>query len=204
MSRKDISQHHQSDTALIHAYIAGNDESISYLIERYRKKIYNYILLIVKSESTADDIFQDLYIKISSSLKNGKYTDNGKFLSWALRIAHNQVIDFYRQGSSKRTVSTDAGNYAIENDSSLIEPSVEDKMIDEQVKTDIRKLVDALPLEQREVVIMRHYLGMSFKEIATHTDVSINTALGRMRYALINLRKMIEENNLYMELNNFS
>ena len=204
MSRKVLSQESLSDTALVHAYMQGNEESISHLIERYKTKIYNYIFLIVKNESVADDIFQDLFIKISASLKSGKYTESGKFLSWALRIAHNQVIDYYRQAGGKRMVSTDAGNYSVETDASLTEPSVEDQMIDEQVKVDIRKLVDALPVEQREVVIMRHYLGMSFKEIAVHTDVSINTALGRMRYALINLRKMIEENNLYMELKSLS
>lgn len=194
------------DSALIKAYISGDENSISLLINKYRKKIYNYILLTVKNESVADDIFQDLFIKIQKSLKSEKYMDNGKFLSWALRIAHNLIIDYYRQKKQSNLVSTDdEGQQNVMYSRSFVEGNVEDEMVDSQMKTDLRKLVDSLPLEQREVVILRHYMGMSFKDIAKHTDVSINTALGRMRYALINLRKMIEDNDeMYMDLKGYS
>ena len=190
----------EKDNVLVQAYIDGDESAIATIITKYRKKIYNYILLVVKSDVVADDIFQEVYIKVSQSLKKGKYTDNGKFISWVLRIAHNQIIDHYRVLKQKNNVSLENTKIAYESDQASIESSVEDKIIVQQVKTDIRRLVDALPMEQREVVIMRHYLDMSFKEIALNTGVSINTALGRMRYALINLRKMIDESGISIEI----
>ncbi|MEG1936450.1 MAG: sigma-70 family RNA polymerase sigma factor [Rikenellaceae bacterium] len=201
-----LTQHNMTDdSALIQAYISGDNDSMSKLMDRYKKKIYKYILLTVKNDSVADDIFQDLFIKIQKSLKSDRYIDNGKFLSWTLRIAHNLIIDYFRQKKQSNLVSTDdEGQSNIMYSQSLVESNIEDKLVDDQIKTDLRRLVDSLPIEQREVVILRHYLGMSFKDIATHTDVSINTALGRMRYALINLRKMIEDNNMYMDLKNYS
>ncbi|MEG1793671.1 MAG: sigma-70 family RNA polymerase sigma factor [Rikenellaceae bacterium] len=201
-----LTQHNMTDdSALIQAYISGDNDSMSKLMDRYKKKIYKYILLTVKNDSVADDIFQDLFIKIQKSLKSDRYIDNGKFLSWTLRIAHNLIIDYFRQKKQSNLVSTDDdGQSNIMYSQSLLESNIEDKLVDDQIKTDLRRLVDSLPIEQREVVILRHYLGMSFKDIATHTDVSINTALGRMRYALINLRKMIEDNNMYMDLKNYS
>ncbi|MEG2493426.1 MAG: sigma-70 family RNA polymerase sigma factor [Rikenellaceae bacterium] len=201
-----LTQHNMTDdSALIQAYISGDNDSMSKLMDRYKKKIYKYILLTVKNDSVADDIFQDLFIKIQKSLKSDRYIDNGKFLSWTLRIAHNLIIDYFRQKKQSNLVSTDDdGQSNIMYSQSLLESNIEDKLVDDQIKTDLRRLVDSLPVEQREVVILRHYLGMSFKDIATHTDVSINTALGRMRYALINLRKMIEDNNMYMDLKNYS
>ncbi|MEG1554150.1 MAG: sigma-70 family RNA polymerase sigma factor [Rikenellaceae bacterium] len=201
-----LTQHNMTDdSALIQAYISGDNDSMSKLMDRYKKKIYKYILLTVKNDSVADDIFQDLFIKIQKSLKSDRYIDNGKFLSWTLRIAHNLIIDYFRQKKQSNLVSTDdEGQSNIMYSQSLVESNIEDKLVDDQIKTDLRRLVDSLPVEQREVVILRHYLGMSFKDIATHTDVSINTALGRMRYALINLRKMIEDNNMYMDLKNYS
>ncbi|MEG2759027.1 MAG: sigma-70 family RNA polymerase sigma factor [Rikenellaceae bacterium] len=201
-----LTQHNMTDdSALIQAYISGDNDSMSKLMDRYKKKIYKYILLTVKNDSVADDIFQDLFIKIQKSLKSDRYIDNGKFLSWTLRIAHNLIIDYFRQKKQSNLVSTDdEGQSNIMYSQSLLESNIEDKLVDDQIKTDLRRLVDSLPVEQREVVILRHYLGMSFKDIATHTDVSINTALGRMRYALINLRKMIEDNNMYMDLKNYS
>lgn len=194
----------ERDSMLIEAYIAGDDSAISTLFTQYRSKIYNYILLVVKNNTIADDIFQELYIKVSQSLKKGKYTDNGKFLSWVLRIAHNQIIDHYRILKQHKNFSIEDSKIAFESDSSTMEINIEDKMVEQQVKTDIRRLVDALPIEQREVVIMRHYLDMSFKEIAANTGVSINTSLGRMRYALINLRKMINSNDISIDIPNYA
>ncbi len=186
------------DQVLINNYIKGDDEAINTLIERYRQKIYNYILILVRDTNTADDIFQELFIKIISSLKSGKYADNGKFSSWVLRIAHNMVIDHFRVNKQKGFVSTD-NDVTILNNKELVEKNIEDKLISEQTKEDVRKMVDFLPVEQREVVILRHYMGMSFKEIAEQTGVSINTALGRMRYALLNMRKMISDHSLSLE-----
>jgi RNA polymerase sigma-70 factor (ECF subfamily) len=146
----------------------------------------------------ADDIFQETFIKIVKSLSENKYVDSGRLLSWMLRIAHNQVIDHFRRTKSEAKVSYDNEGINILNNKNLVDSNVEDKMVEEQKHSLIRRLVDRLSEEQKEVVVMRHYLGLSFKEIAEKTGVSINTALGRMRYALINLRKMIEEEQLML------
>ncbi|HIS34511.1 MAG TPA: sigma-70 family RNA polymerase sigma factor [Candidatus Avirikenella pullistercoris] len=195
----DVKQ--KSDQALIDAYRKGDESAINVLIEKHRKKIYNYILMLVKNTDTADDIFQELFIKVINSLRSGKYSDSGKFVSWTLRIAHNLVIDHFRGLKQKNFVSADT-DFNVLNNKDLVDGTIEDRMITEQTENDVRKLVDFLPLEQREVVIMRHYLGLSFKEIAEQTDVSINTALGRMRYALMNMRKMIKENQITIAINN--
>lgn len=195
-----ITQNQLSDTLLIKNYVAGDNEAIGVLLERYKAKIYNYILMLTKDEFLSDDILQEVFIKIFSFLKEGRYNDDGRFLQWALRIAHNKVIDYYRFQKSQKTVSTDEENSPVLFDKTLVDSNIEDQMVKDQVCLDIRKLVDALPFEQREVVLLRHYLDMSFKEIAKQTGVSINTALGRMRYALINLRKMIEENNITIDV----
>lgn len=187
------------DRALIMNYIEGDTEAVNALIERHRQKVYNYILMLVKDTDVADDIFQELFIKIISSLRAGKYSDNGKFSSWVLRIAHNMVIDHFRVAKNKGLVSTD-NDTSILNNKELVEHNIEEQIISEQTRKDIRKIVDFLPSEQREVVILRHYMGMSFKEIAEQTGVSINTALGRMRYALLNMRKMIADNSMSLEL----
>ncbi len=189
------------DSNLIKAYYNGDDSAISELFAQYESKIYNYILLVTKNDIVADDIYQDLFIKVSQSLKKGKYVDNGKFMSWVLRIAHNQIIDHYRVLKQRKGISIEEQGSSIEGDQVSPEISIEDKMIAEQVQIDVRRLVDSLPMEQREVVIMRHYLDMSFKDIAEQTGVSINTALGRMRYALINLRKMMGGSALALDLN---
>lgn len=186
----------KSDQELLNAYIAGQHSSINQLIERHRQKVYNYILMMVRDAQTADDIFQDTFIKVIRSLDRGKYSENGKFISWILRIAHNQVIDHFRSGKNITHVTSDDVGYDIMNNQKFLEPNVEDRMISEQTADDIRALVEMLPIEQREVVILRHYMDMSFKEIADQTGVSINTALGRMRYALINMRKLIESKNI--------
>lgn len=195
-----ITQNQLSDTLLINNYVGGDNEAIGVLLERYKTKIYNYILMLTKDEFLSDDILQEVLIKIFSFLKEGRYKDDGRFLQWALRIAHNKVIDYYRFQKSQKTVSTDEENSPVLFDKTLVDSNIEDQMVVDQVRLDIRKLVDSLPFEQREVVLLRHYLDMSFKEIANQTGVSINTALGRMRYALINLRKMIEENNITIDV----
>lgn len=186
----------RSDQELLKFYVEGDKSAIEELIERHRRKVYNYILMMVKSQSIADDIFQETFIKVIASLDRGKYAENGKFVSWVLRIAHNQIIDHFRAKKTIGHITSDDVGYDILNHSRYSEATAEDKMIQEQIDTDVRRLVDFLPVEQREVVILRHYLGLSFKEIAEQTEVSINTALGRMRYALINLRKLIEEKNI--------
>ena len=153
---------------------------------------------LVKDRDVADDILQETLIKAVRVIDEGRYADTGKFLSWVLRIAHNQVIDYFRAQKSSRTVSESDAGYAMLGTLRFAERTVEDKMVSEQIEADVRRLIDFLPEEQREVVMMRYYAGLSFQEIADQTEVSINTALGRMRYALINLRKMIKDNNLIL------
>lgn len=186
----------RSDQVLLKAYVNGNKAVIETLIERHRGKVYNYILMMVKNSHLADDIFQETFIKVIASLDRGKYSETGKFISWVLRIAHNQIIDYFRSKKQVGQVTSDDVGFDLLNNSKYSEPNVEDEIIKEQIEMDVRRLVDFLPLEQREVVILRHYMNLSFKEIAEQTEVSINTALGRMRYALINLRKMIDQNNI--------
>lgn len=154
--------------------------------------------MMVKDNDVADDILQETLIKAVRVIDNGRYTDNGKFLSWILRIAHNQVIDYFRAQKQNRQVNESNAGYNVLGTLRFAEKNVEDRMVADQIEADVRSLVEMLPDEQREVVMMRYFSGLSFKEIAEQTNVSINTALGRMRYALINLRKMIREKNLVL------
>ena len=187
-----------SDQNLLNQYLSGDKSAISSLIERHSRRVRDYIHMMVKDRDVADDIFQETFIKAVRVIDEGRYTDNGKFLSWILRIAHNQVIDYFRAQRQDRSVSeTDAG-YDVLGTLRLTERTVEDSMVSEQIERDVRALVELLPAEQREVVMMRYFAGLSFKDIAEQTDVSINTALGRMRYALINLRRMIKEKNIVL------
>ncbi|WP_288708346.1 sigma-70 family RNA polymerase sigma factor [uncultured Alistipes sp.] len=187
-----------SDHELLNTYISGNEDSINVLLNRHRKRILDYIYMMVKNRDVADDIFQETLIKVVRFVQEGRYTENGKFLSWVLRIAHNQVIDYFRQKKQRNNVSEGNAGYDILNNQKFSDHTVEEKLITNQIETDVRKLIDFLPPEQKEVVLMRYYMGLSFKEIAEQTDVSINTALGRMRYALINLRKLIDEKQLIL------
>ena len=187
-----------SDQVLLNNYLAGDRGAISQLIERYSRRVRDYIRMMVKDVDVADDILQETLIKVVRFIDEGRYSDNGKFLSWVLRIAHNQVIDYFRQQKSARTMNESEAAFNILGSKRFAEQNVEDKIVAEQIEADVRRLIDFLPDEQREVVMMRYYAGMSFQEIADQTNVSINTALGRMRYALINLRKMIKENNLIL------
>ena len=187
-----------SDHELLNTYISGTEDSINVLLNRHRKRILDYIYMMVKNRDVADDIFQETLIKVVRFVQEGRYTENGKFLSWVLRIAHNQVIDYFRQKKQRNNVSEGDAGYDILNNQKFSDHTVEEKLITNQIETDVRKLIDFLPPEQKEVVLMRYYMGLSFKEIAEQTDVSINTALGRMRYALINLRKLIDEKQLIL------
>lgn len=186
----------KTDYELISDFINGDEKSIELLILRHKNKVYSYINLYIRNRDISDDIFQDTFLKVVQSIRLGKYQDDGRFLSWVMRIAHNLIIDHYRHLKQSGIVLTEEYSPEMLNSSRLSDESVEEAILKRQVLADIRKLIGMLPQDQREVVIMRHYTGMSFKEIADMTGVSINTALGRMRYALINMRKMMEEKNI--------
>ena len=187
-----------SDQVVLNHYLSGDRSAISQLIERHSRRVKDYIHMMVKDRDVADDIFQETFIKAVRVIDEGRYTDNGKFLSWILRIAHNQVIDHFRAQRQNKSVSESEAGYDVLGTLKLAERTVEDAMVCEQIERDVRALVELLPAEQREVVMMRYFSGLSFKDIAEQTNVSINTALGRMRYALINLRRMIKEKNLIL------
>jgi len=187
-----------TDYELITQFVNGEDIALESLIRRHKNKIYTYIYYIVKSESLADDIFQDTFIKVIHTLRKGKYQDNGKFVSWVTRIAHNLIIDHFRKEKKLNTTSDDDNEWSLLNNSDLTEGNIEDDMIHNQIMSDVRLLIEALPKEQREIVVLRHYMGLSFQDISEQTDVSINTALGRMRYAIINLKKMANEKNIIL------
>ncbi|MFO7998119.1 MAG: sigma-70 family RNA polymerase sigma factor [Bacteroidales bacterium] len=186
-----------SDQELIRQFISGDHSSLEILISRHQRKIFSYILLIVKDKHLAEDVFQDTFIKVINTLRSGAYNEEGKFLPWVMRIAHNLIIDFFRK-SKRMPYVENSDEYDFFETLNLFEDTVEDKMIINQIHQDVRHLVEFLPDEQKEVLKMRHYMDMSFKEIAEKTDVSINTALGRMRYALINLRKLIREKEIIL------
>ncbi|WP_339734829.1 sigma-70 family RNA polymerase sigma factor [uncultured Sunxiuqinia sp.] len=185
-----------NDNLLVQKFIQGDQAALEELVGRHKNRVFTYIVLIVKNHQLAEDIFQDTFIKVIRSLKNGKYTENGKFVSWVLRIAHNLIIDHFRKEKLLNTTSNDDTEIDLFNSQKFAEDNIEDKLVYDQITEDVRKLIDLLPEDQRQVIIMRHYMGLSFKEISRQTEVSINTALGRMRYALINLRKLIEKNRM--------
>lgn len=184
-----------TDKQLIDNYLSGNHYSLEVLIQRHQKKVYSYIIMVVKDSHLADDIFQDTFIKVVNTLRSGLYKEEGKFLQWVMRISHNLVIDHFRKSKRIPLVENREENDIFDN-IQILETSIEDKMVTDQIHQDVRLLIDFLPAEQKEVLVMRHYYDMSFKDIAESTNVSINTALGRMRYALINLRKLIEQKEL--------
>jgi RNA polymerase sigma-70 factor (ECF subfamily) len=187
-----------SDNELVQRFVGGDQYSLEILIHRHKGRVFSYILLIVKKQDLAEDIFQETFIKVIRSLKRGKYTENGKFVSWVLRISHNLIIDHFRKEKLKGTVSNDSLDIDIFNSQRFSEDTIEDQMVNMQILSEVKDLIKELPEDQQQVIIMRHYLDLSFKEIAEQTDVSINTALGRMRYALINLRKLVEKKNLIL------
>ena len=185
-----------SDHELLNRYLQGDKGAISTLIEKHNRRVRDYIRMMVGDSDLAADIAQETFIKAVSVIDEGRYTDSGKFLSWVLRIAHNKVIDHFRAQRQATMVSESSAGYNVLGTMRFAEQTVEDRIVGEQIDSELRNLVGLLPDEQREVVELRYFAGLSFKEIAEQTDVSINTALGRMRYALINLRKMIREKNL--------
>jgi len=185
-----------SDNELVVMFVDGDAQAIETLIQRYKNKVYTYILLTVRDQQLAEDIFQDTFLKVIKSLTDGRYQENGRFLQWVMRIAHNLVIDYFRREKQMNTVSSEKYEFDLFNSQKFSDQTIEDEIIDFQITKDIRRLVDQLPSDQKEIILLRHYGGLSFKEIADQTNVSINTALGRMRYALINLRKIIKDNNI--------
>jgi len=191
-----------ADQQLIRNYLNGNDYSFELLLKRHQDRVFNYINKLVKNTDVANDVFQDTFIKVISTLKRGMYNEEGKFLPWVMRIAHNLVIDYFRNSSKMPVVgrknTAEGDEFDIFQILKLEDCTVEDELVEQQIYQDLRALVDLLPSEQREVVKMRHFMGMSFKDIADSSDVSINTALGRMRYALINLRKMIKDHDVML------
>ena len=186
-----------TDAALVSNYIQGDEAALSVLISRHQQRIYSFIYSKVYDRDVTEDIFQDTFIKVIRTLKRGGYNEEGKFLPWVMRIAHNLVIDYFRKNKRmpKFDNTGDFNIFSVLGDPDL---NAEKRIIKDQVEEDVRKLIEELPEEQRDVLVMRIYKDMSFKEIAERTDVSINTALGRMRYALINLRKVIEKNNIIL------
>ncbi|HEY9002736.1 MAG TPA: sigma-70 family RNA polymerase sigma factor [Mucilaginibacter sp.] len=188
----------QSDQDLIHLYVAGDEAGLVELLRRYQAKIYTSIYLLVKDEYLAEDIFQDAFIKVINTLRAGKYNEEGKFLPWVTRIAHNLVIDHFRR-EKRAPMINNGDDFDIFEVLGNYDESTEDRLVREQTHKDLKALIHLLPDEQKEVLIMRHFGDMSFKEIADVTDVSINTALGRMRYALNNLRKMMTSKELSLK-----
>ncbi len=188
-----------SDQELINAFISGNNKCINVIITRHQSRVLGYIIVSVKDRDIANDIFQDTFIKVVNKLKVGAYNEQGKFIPWVLRIAHNLIIDHYRKTSRVKIVrSTD--EYDIFNQLPVYDNNIEDEIMTKQTHDKIRDLVELLPKNQREVLKMRHYQEMNFKDIADSTNVSINTALGRMRYAIINLRKMVDQHGISLSI----
>lgn len=189
----------KSDQELIQMYVGGHESGLEALLNRYKSKIYTSIYMKVKDEYLAEDIFQETFIKIINTLKSGKYNEEGKFLPWAIRIAHNMIVDFFRKAKRAPNI-VNADGFDIFEVLEFSDESTESKMLKQQVDVDLKKMIQKLPDDQKEVLIMRHFCDMSFKDIAEITEVSINTALGRMRYALSNLRKMIEGSDLVFQM----
>ncbi|MBE6294562.1 MAG: sigma-70 family RNA polymerase sigma factor [Bacteroidales bacterium] len=189
-----------TDDVLVTQYLDGNNSAFDVLLERYKDKLYYYIYFIVRSREVAEDIFQETFVKAIVTLQQGRYQPDGKFAAWITRIAHNLVIDQFRQERSENVVSNDETEVDLLNNMSLSEGTIEARMVNTQVLKDVRRLVDELPDCQREVVFMRYYQNMSFKDIADCTGVSINTALGRMRYAILNMRRIAAEKNMILKM----
>lgn len=187
-----------TDEQLVAAYANGSNEAFDALLNRHSDRVYTYILHIVKDSALADDIFQETFVKAITTIKQGRYSESGKFSAWITRIAHNLIIDNFRQEKSENTFSADTDDVDIFNRRDLADGNIEDTLVKEQIHTDVRRIMDSLPDSQREVIDMRFFRDMSFKEIAEATGVSINTALGRMRYAVLNMRRIADKNNIVL------
>ena len=189
-----------TDESLVKEYAQGNNEAFDTLLKRHQDRIFNYILRIIKNEDVANDIFQETFVKAIQTIRQGRYTENGKFPAWISRIAHNLIIDYYRQEKSENLQSADLTDIDVLNRKELCEDTIEDIMISDQIRNDVKYLIEELPPLQKEVLKMRYYQSLSFKEIAEVTGVSINTALGRMRYAILNLRRIAAEKDIILTL----
>ena len=187
------------DQELVRNYINGHEESLSELVTRHQKKVFTYIRMLVKDSELAEDLFQDVFVKVIHTLKSGNYNEEGKFLPWVMRIAHNISIDHFRKAKRIPVVQA-KDDFDIFRTLRIDDDNVEEKMIQDQILEDVKKLIVELPAEQQEVLILRHYADMSFQEIAAFTNVSINTALGSMRYALINLRKIVKQKEIILSM----
>lgn len=187
-----------SDSTLVANYLTGDSVAISQLIERHTPRVRSYIHMMVKDHDITDDLFQETFIKVVRMIDAGRYVDNGRFLSWVLRIAHNMVIDHFRSQKVNKTLGESEAGYDVLGSLKFASTPIEDEIVHKQIADDVRNLITLLPEDQREVVNLRYFSDLSFKDIAEQTGVSINTALGRMRYALINMRKMIAERNIIL------
>ena len=192
----------RKDSELVRSYVNGDESSLAVLIDRHQQRIYSFIFSKVYNHDVTEDIFQDTFIKVITTIKEGKYNEEGKFLPWVMRIAYNLTIDYFRTQKKSKTISENIGgeDYSLFDFVHYTESNVELDWIQDQIHGDVSKLINYLPEDQKLVLELRIFKGLSFKEIAEDTNVSINTALGRMRYALINLRKLIEENNISLTI----
>ncbi|HCO67131.1 MAG TPA: RNA polymerase subunit sigma-24 [Dysgonomonas sp.] len=189
-----------TDEELVVSYSLGNNLAFDELLHRYQREVYNYIYFVIRNRILTEDIFQETFVKAIMTIKQGRYTENGKFRGWIMRIAHNLMIDHFRREKNENTVSNDEMEMDLLNNASLCDATIEQQLIYDQILRDVKRLVKYLPDSQREVIEMRYYQGMSFKEISEKEGISINTALGRMRYAILNIRKMVEENSIELSV----
>jgi len=189
-----------TDEDLVVSYAEGNNSAFDVLLNRYKGSLHSYIYFIVRNKELTEDLFQETFVKVITTIKQGRYTDNGKFKAWIMRIAHNLIIDNFRQERNENLISNDEVEVDLFNNMKLCDHTIEEKLVKQQVLEDVRRLVGFLPETQRKVLEMRFYQDMSFKEIADTTGVSINTALGRMRYAIMNMRRLAEENHMELSL----
>lgn len=189
-----------TDEELALSYVRGNNQAFDLLLSRNQSKLFSYILFVVHEQDLANDIFQETFVKVITKLQEGRYIDSGKFSAWIMRIAHNEIMDWYRDNRAKNIVETsDDNDLSNVTGNDITDFNIEDRYVNEQVLRDVKKMMNLLPPTQREIVFMRFYQEMSFKEIAETTGVSINTALGRMRYAILNMRRMARKNKLSLE-----
>lgn len=189
-----------TDEQLVVSYSSGNNFAFDVLLDRHRRGVYSYIYFIVRDRDLTEDIFQETFMKAIVTLKQGRYVENGKFRAWINRIAHNLIIDYFRQEKNEQTISNDDSEVDLFNNRKFSESTIEDQLVKSQILSDVKKLINFLPDAQKEVLLLRYYEDLSFKEIADKTGVSINTALGRMRYAILNMRKMAEDNRLILTM----
>ena len=189
-----------TDEQLAMSYVEGNNRAFDILLSRNQSKLFSYIMFVVRDHEKANDVFQETFIKVITKLQEGKYVPSGKFAAWLMRIAHNIIIDSYRTEKAEQIIDTNEDNDLTILGSKFLDANIEDIFINEQVFCDVKKMMNMLPDNQREVIFMRFFQQMSFKEIAETTNVSINTSLGRMRYAVLNLRRMVKDNNIALDI----